>query len=133
MFNDERGTIMIDFENGSVFKLHLAKNESVEKEILPLLVSDEEVISVYRGVRDHVIFTNRRIIAVNIQGVTGKKRHFTFLPYAKVQAFTMETSGVFDMDSEMTLYFSSVGKITFEFTGRSNITELCQVIGAYIL
>lgn len=124
---------MIDFENGSVIKLHLAKNVSVEKEITPLLVSDEEIISTYKGVRDHVVFTNRRAIAVNVQGVTGKKRHFTSLPYSKIQAFTMETSGVLDLDSELILYFSSLGSVTFEFTGTSNITELSQIIAAYIL
>ncbi len=124
---------MIDFENGSVIKLHLTKNESVEKEILPLLVNGEEIVSVYKSVRDHVVFTNRRVISVNIQGVTGKKRDFTSLPYSKVQAFTTETSGILDLDSELTLYYSHLGNIRFEFTGTSNIIELSQMIASYIL
>ena len=65
---------MIDFQNGSVFKLRKTGKFSNEKTIAPLFVSGEEFIGEYQAVRDYVIFTNKRVIAVNVQGVTGKKR-----------------------------------------------------------
>ena len=65
---------MIDFENGDVFKLRKVKDEKVDNNILTLLVPKEEIIGVYKSVRDYVVFTNRRFISVNIQGVTGKRR-----------------------------------------------------------
>lgn len=80
-----------------------------------------------------MIFTNKRAISVNVQGVTGKKKDFTSLPYSKVQLFSVETSGVLDMDSELELYFSGVGKIKFEFTGASDIIQFGRTIGEYIL
>lgn len=122
---------MIDFENGSIFKLR--KSDSAGKEVEQLLIPGEVIIGSYKGIRDFVTFTNKRVIAVNVQGVTGKKKDYTSLPYSKVQTFSIETSGVFDLDSELELWFSSVGLITFEFTGNSDIVKIGQAISSFIL
>lgn len=89
---------MIDFENGDVFKLRKVKDEKVDNNILTLLVPKEEIIGVYKSVRDYVVFTNRRFISVNIQGVTGKRRDYTIMPYSKISVFSIETSGVLDVN-----------------------------------
>ena len=124
---------MIDFENGDVFKLRKVKDEKVDNNILALLIPKEEIIGVYKSVRDYVVFTNRRFISVNIQGVTGKKRDYTIMPYSKISVFSIETSGVLDMDSELQLFFSGVGRVTFEFTGNSDIVEIGQMISRHML
>ncbi len=124
---------MIDFENGDVFKLRKVKDEKVDNNILTLLVPKEEIIGVYKSVRDYVVFTNRRFISVNIQGVTGKRRDYTIMPYSKISVFSIETSGVLDIDSELQLFFSGVGKVTFEFTGNSDIVEIGQMISRHLL
>lgn len=124
---------MIDFENGDVFKLRKVKDEKVDNNILTLLVPKEEIIGVYKSVRDYVVFTNRRFISVNIQGVTGKRRDYTIMPYSKISVFSIETSGVLDTDSELQLFFSGVGKVTFEFTGNSDIVEIGQMISRHLL
>lgn len=59
---------MIDFKNGSVFKLSKA-NPEVAKDVFPLLIQGEEVIGVYKALRDYVVFTTRRIITVNVQRI----------------------------------------------------------------
>ncbi|EOS27686.1 hypothetical protein C806_00133 [Lachnospiraceae bacterium 3-1] len=122
---------MIDFENGSVFKLK--KSDGSGKEVEPLLIPGETVIGSYKGIRDSVTFTNKRVIAVNVQGMTGKKKDYTSLPYSKIQAFSVETSGVFDMDSELEMWFSSIGSVKFEFTGNSDIVRIGQAISSFIL
>ena len=122
---------MIDFKNGCFVKLKKTKNE--HKELDALLVPGEEIIGTYQGIRDFVTFTTKRVISVNVQGMTGKKKDYTSLPYSKVQVFSVETSGVFDMDSELELYFSSIGKIKFEFTGASDIVSIGKTIGEFIL
>ena len=124
---------MIDFENGDVFKLRKVKDEKVDNNILTLLVPKEEIIGVYKSVRYYVVFTNRRFISVNIQGVTGKRRDYTIMPYSKISVFSIETSGVLDIDSELQLFFSGVGKVTFEFTGSSDIVEIGQMISRHLL
>ena len=86
-----------------------------------------------QGIRDFVAFTTHRIISVNVQGITGKKKDFTSMPYSRIQTFSVETSGVLDLDSELELYFSGLGKLKFEFTGRSDIVEIGRLIGEKIL
>ena len=64
-----------------------------EAMVAPLFVTGEQFIGEYQAMRDFVVFTNKRVIAVNVQGLTGKKKDFTSLPYSKVQLFSVETSG----------------------------------------
>ena len=95
-------------------------------------------VSSYSSMRDYVVFTNKRVISVNVQGLTGKKKDFTSLPYSKVQAFSIETAGHIDLDSELQLVFSGLGTVVFEFTGASNIkencaTDCCQFVLMYIV
>ena len=123
---------MIDFKNGSLFKLKKSNNAH-ESSIQPLMVPGEEIISEYTSLRDYVIFTNKRILAVNVQGVTGKKKDFTTLPYSKIQAFSIETAGVLDLDSELEIYFSGLGKVRFEISGRNDIAEIGKIISEKIL
>ena len=120
---------MIDFNNKSIVKLSLDKNPK-DKDILDLLVSGEQVVSSYSSMRDYVVFTNKRLISVNVQGLTGKKKDFTSLPYSKVQAFSVETAGHLDLDSELTLVFSGLGTVKFEFTGNCDIKSIAQLIAS---
>ena len=124
---------MIDFKNSDYVKLKQIDPSSVLKDVQPLLIEQEQIIGVYKAIRDYCIFTNKRLIAVNVQGVTGKKKDFSSLPYSKVVAYSVETAGVFDLDSELELYFSGLGKVKFEFTGSSNIVQIGQTISRYIL
>lgn len=124
---------MIDFKNSSFIKLRKTGGFNNEKLIAPLFVPGEVFIGEYQAIRDFVIFTNKRAISVNVQGMTGKKKDFTSLPYSKVQLFSVETAGVLDFDSELELYFSSLGLVKFEFSGPSDIIEIGRVIGEYVL
>ena len=124
---------MIDFKNGSIIKLNVTNETGPAQDVQPLLVKNETIIRTYKSVRDYVMFTNKRIIAVNVQGITGKKKDFTSLPYSRIQVFSIETIGHFDLDSELELYFSSIGKIKFEFVGNCNIADIGKIIGTFIL
>ncbi len=65
--------------------------------------------------------------------MTGKKKDFTSLPYAKIQAFSVETAGFLDLDSELELWFSGLGKVKFEFVGYADIVQLCRIISRFVL
>lgn len=106
---------MIDFKNANYFKLKAVDNATYSSLISATFVEGESIISTFKGIRDGVVFTNKRIIAINVQGLTGTKKDFTSLPYSKIQAFSVETAGVFDLDSELELWFSGLGKVKFEF------------------
>lgn len=124
---------MIDFKNSDFLKLKKISNEEVINQITPLLISGECLISSYKTIRDFVVFTNKRVIAVNVQGITGSKKDFTSLPYSKVQAYSIETAGTFDLDSELEMYFSALGNVKFEFKGTSDIVKIGQIISEYVL
>lgn len=124
---------MIDFENADFLKLRPVDYERYADKVDQLLIDGEEPISAFQTVRDGLVFTNMRVIAINIQGVTGKRRDFTSLPYKRIQAFSIETSGVFDIDSELELWFSGLGKVRFEFTSSADAAELCRIIATYAL
>ncbi len=112
---------MIDFQNGGVFKLNQAEPSVGTASVQDLLLDDETVTATFKGARDMVVFTTKRIIAVNVQGITGKKTDYSSLPYSRIQAFSVETSGSFDRDSELEMYFSGLGKVRLEFGGAVDI------------
>lgn len=124
---------MIDFKNAEFLKLKPVDNKVYASMLTPMFVDDEEIIGTYQTIRDGVVFTNKRIITINIQGITGKKKDFTSLPYSKIQAYSVETAGTFDLDSELELWFSGLGKIKLEFVARANVSEICKMISDRVL
>ena len=124
---------MLDFNTNIVFKLkEIAPAEGLDL-VQPMLISDETIFAAFKTVRDHVIFTNHRIIAVNVEGITGKKKDFTSLPFIKIQAFSVRTASLLGTDTMMDLWFNSMGLVTFEFSGRFDIASFNRLIGEYIL
>ncbi|MBP1994144.1 PH domain-containing protein [Paenibacillus eucommiae] len=124
---------MIDFKNASFIKLRLVDNNAFSTHINQLLITGEKILETYQSIRDGVVFTDKRIIAINVQGITGKKKDFTSLPYSKIQAYSVETAGTLDLDSELELWFSGLGKVKFEFVGNANVSEICRFISESVL
>ncbi|MBA6225502.1 PH domain-containing protein [Colwellia sp. MB02u-18] len=122
---------MIDFNNKGFFKLK--QDTDYAEKVSNLLLDDEQIVDSYKTMRDGVVFTNKRIIAVNVQGITGSKKDFTSLPYKNIVAYSIETSGTFDLDSELEIYFSALGKVKFEFSGQSSMLEISKIISSYLL
>ena len=124
---------MIDFNNASFVKLRPVQNQDYLNWVSPMFVEGETVLGMYKAMRDGIVFTNKRIIAINVQGLTGKKKDFSSLPYSKIQAYSVETAGVLDLDSELELWLSGLGKVKFEFTGNCNVAEICRIISEFVL
>ena len=123
---------MIDFKNGTIFKLRKVDNNAVGANLSALLLPDESIIGTYKSIRDYVVFTDLRAICVNIQGI-GKKQDLTSMPYKHITLFSVETSGVLDISSELCMWFSGVGQIKFEFTGESDIVRIGKIISGFAL
>lgn len=118
----------VDFKNKAFFKLK--RSDDYADKVQDLLLPGEEVIAGFKSMRDGVVFTSHRLISVNVQGMTGSKKDFTSLPYSKATGFSVETAGTFDLDAEVTLYYSEIGTVKFEFKGDTPVAELAKVIGA---
>lgn len=126
---------MVNFSNNTVFNLSPIKEEQVQENVKNLFVSGETIIGAYKTVRDQVVFTNKRIITIDVQGITGKRKDYSTLPYSKIQYFSVQTPGFAELvpDCEMELYFTNGFVAKFEFKGNCNIISLGQIISSYIL
>lgn len=119
---------MINFKNKEFLKLKETDNDEFRDLIGEMLVNEGDIVHTYKSLRDGIVFTTRRLITINVQGVTGKKKVITILPYDRIQAFSVETTGVIDLDSEMYLRFSGMEQIKFKFTFRTDVTKICHCI-----
>lgn len=100
-----------------------------------LLINGEEVAAAFKTVRDQLIFTNKRVIAIDVQGITGRRKSFSTMPYSKVQYFSIQTPGFAELipNSELFLIFSSDFTAKFEFTGNVGIGKIGKMISEYVL
>ena len=126
---------MINFNKNSVWNLKPIDVSAVRSEVTGLLVYGEEIVCAFKTIRDQLVFTNKRIISIDVQGITGTKKSFSSLPYSKVQFFAIQTPGVMEMvpDAELFLMFSSEFTATFEFKGNVDIAEIGRMISNYVL
>ena len=126
---------MIDFSEDVTFKLRKVDNHNINKNASAMLIDDEEVIGVYKTVRDQVVFTDKRIIAIDVKGITGKRQELFILPYTNIQYFGVQTVGFFELipDSELSLFFNNGMAANFEFRGESDIIEIGKVISQFTL
>lgn len=119
--------------NGSFFKVTPCNADDIAPAVAPLLIAAESVVAAFKGTRDFVVFTNKRLIAVDARGLTGKRRNFTSLPYSKIQAFSVEATGTFDLDPQLDLWFSGHGKVRLDFKGTADIRQVAQLIAQAVL
>ena len=124
---------MIDFNNKTLFKLKQENSENAYNIIGNQLVDDETVIASFVSMRDRVVFTNKRIVSVNVQGLTGTKVDYTSLPYSKIQLYSVETAGTIDIDSELDIWLSGMGKVRFELSGNTDVLKLSKIISNFVL
>ena len=116
---------------GNASELNLAE---VQKEFAHILASTETIEKAYKLVRDLFIFTNKRLILIDKQGLTGKKMDIHSIPYKSVTHFSIETAGTFDMDAELKIWISgSSVPLEKTFNKSLNIYELQSVLAEYVL
>ncbi|NNJ73438.1 MAG: PH domain-containing protein [Enterobacterales bacterium] len=124
---------MIDFQKSEVFKLKPIELDDVREDFHRFLIESESIFAAFKTVRDQLVFTNKRIIAANVQGLTGSKVDYTSIPYNKIQAFSVESSGTFDRDCEIEIYISSIGKVAFEIKGSFDLIGFNAMISEHVL
>lgn len=126
---------MFNFSN-SVFKLRSISESDVIKDIRTFMLPGENIVSAFRSGRDQVVFTDKRIIALDVKGITGSRKEFSTLPYSKIVHFTVQTPGFleFNNDGELIVAYPNGALIQFEFSGGNvNILEIAQIISRYVL
>lgn len=110
----------------------VAENE-LSKTLDGLLIEGEKVDVGFKVLRDMLIFTNKRLILVDKQGVTGKKVEYHTIPYRSIDHFAIETSGHFDLDAELKIWVKGGFLVTKEFKKGNSINGVQKALATYLL
>ena len=125
----------INFNQNSAWNLKPIGIDSVRSEVNGLLITGEEVVMAFQTIRDQLVFTNKRIISIDVQGITGKRKSYSTMPYSKIQYFSIQTPGFAELfpDSELFIMFSNSFTAKFEFKGNVDIGKIGRMISEYVL
>ncbi|MDF2789608.1 MAG: hypothetical protein K0S80_2706 [Neobacillus sp.] len=105
-----------------------------QREFARILAKDERIEKAYKLIRDLFIFTDKRLILVDKQGLTGKKVEYHSIPYKSITHFSIETAGSFDLDAELKIWISGNAlPLQKQFNKNLNIYELQTVLAEYVL
>lgn len=106
----------------------------IEKEFGKVLAPGEVVEHAYKVLRDYLVFTDKRLVLVDKQGLTGSKAEYHSIPYRSIVHFSVETAGSFDMDAELKIWLSGTpAPIQKQFNKHLSIHEVQSVLAAYVL
>ena len=110
-------------------------SEKLLKDYQSLLIDSEKIESGFKLVRDIFIFTNKRLIIIDKQGITGKKTEYLSVGYKSISRFSIETAGTFDLDAELKIWISSEQhpSISKKFNKSVNVYEVQKILANYTL
>jgi len=108
--------------------------KELQKDLDATIVEGETVVKAFKILRDLFIFTDKRLLLIDKQGLTGKKAEYHSIPYKSISHFSVETAGTFDMDAEMKIYISgNPTPIEREFKRGTDIVGVQKVLAGFIL
>lgn len=122
----------INFNNGGYIVADLGVNKifnfynevPLSDSLKPLISSNETVAFAVKTIRDVAVFTDKRILVADKQGITGKKVEYYTIPYKNIVTYAIETAGNFDLDSEIKLVLAGGIRIELKFFKDKNMDEL---------
>ena len=123
----------MSFLDGIIGNASRVDPATAAREYSRLLVSGEPVHAAYLLVRDAILFTDRRLILIDKQGVTGRKTSYHTLPYRNIAHFSIETAGTFDLDAELNIWMSGGGgPIGAQFGKGVDVYEVQALLAHYV-
>jgi hypothetical protein len=109
-------------------------SSEVAQELEPILLPGEQVGAAFRVMRDMLVFTDRRLVSIDRQGLTGKKVDYRSVPYSSITMFSKESAGVFDMDAELKLWVRGLETpLVFHFNKDAPINDVYRLVSEHIL
>ena len=122
---------LLDGMLGNASKIDASK---IQAEFSQILAPGEKVEHAYQLIRDYFVFTDKRFVLVDKQGMTGSKVEYHSIPYRSITHFSIETAGTFDLDAELKIWIA--GKqlpVQRQFNKRLSIDEAQSVLASYVL
>ena len=116
---------------GNASEVNVAK---LNEELKDVLIPSESIEEAYKIIRDLIIFTNKRLILIDKQGMTGKKTEIHSYPYKSIIHFSVETAGTFDLEAELKIWISgSSMPIEKNFNKSTNINAIQKTLAEKVL
>lgn len=109
--------------------------EELTREYAKLLTEDEEIELGFKLIRDTFIFTSKRLVLVNKQGITGSKTEYLSINYKQISRFSIETAGTFDLEAELKIWISSEREpsIIKKFNKSVDVYDVQKVLAHHVL
>ena len=122
---------LLDGMMGNASKVDPGK---IAQEFAQILAPGERVEHAYQLIRDYFVFTDKRFVLVDKQGITGSKTEYHSIPYRSITHFSIETAGTFDLDAELKIWIAgSPVPLQKTFNKRLSIYEVQAVLASYVL
>lgn len=108
--------------------------DKIQTEFAQILAPGERVEHAYQLIRDYFVFTDKRLVLVDKQGITGSKVDYHSVPYKSITHFSVETGGTFDLDAELKIWISGMANpVQKQFNKKLSIYEVQSVLASYVL
>jgi hypothetical protein len=109
--------------------------ETLIKDYGKLLIEGEEIELGFKLIRDTFIFTTKRLILIEKQGITGSKVEYKSIIYKSISRFSVETAGTFDLEAELKIWVSSETNpsIVKQFNKSVNVYDVQNVLAHHVL
>ena len=104
----------------------------IPNDLGPILVPGGRPYIPYKTFRDSAIFTDRRLIVRDSQGITGKKVELYSLPYSRIDMWSSENAGHLDLNAEMELW-TRAGHVKIKLGRGVDIRRLDNLISQMVL
>ena len=114
-------------ELNDLLNITFISKKAVPKQIQELLIDGETADFAYATLRDTAVFTNHRLIILDTQGVTATKKEFYSIPYRSIDMWSVETSGILDINGEVDLW-TKVGHVKIQLRKGINVKEIDTLI-----
>lgn len=100
-----------------------------------LLTENETIELGFKLIRDTFIFTSKRLILVDVQGITGNKTEYKSIAYRSISRFSIETAGTFDLDAELKIWIAGeqMPSIKKQFNKAVNVYEVQKILAFHVL
>ena len=107
---------------------------ALARELEPILLPDETIEVAFQVLRDQMVFTDRRVVLIDKQGMTGRKRAYHSIPYRAITMFTVETAGSFDTDAELRIWVAGQSQPFLQNLSRgTNLSGIQKALASGVL
>ncbi|NQV32672.1 MAG: PH domain-containing protein [Phycisphaeraceae bacterium] len=108
--------------------------DKIKSEYGPMLIESETILKAFKVIRDTMIFTNKRVLLVDKQGVTGTRAEYMTVPYTRINRFAKESAGVLDIDASLKIWVTGQSDpLVIDFKRNNAINEIYQLLSEQVL